>query len=326
VDPATKAIGYDKGMMVFHMLRRAIGEEAFWGALQDTYRERLFLPTGWDDLRRAFERRSQRSLEPFFDQWVNRKGAPRIHLANIQRERAADGWRVTGRLVQEKPFFNAEFEMVVAAGDQQVLRRIDLSTESTPFDFAVDSEPVQIIVDPDDHMLRRLGPSEIPPTVNALKGSPATLLVVCGSLDAHRQGLVDILAHSLGLRNYSIVAEADVDRSRLQEQDVILVGYPSDKEWLRTAPASLHLEKDAFSIAGMDRMGPSDTFFGVFAHPYQPRRVLAVLLPLPASDAAKAAAKITHYGKYSYLVFSGEQNRNKGVWRVEDSPVVHEWK
>ena len=56
VDTATKAVGYDKGMMVFHMLRKAIGEEAFWGALRDVYRERLFQPTAWDDLRRAFEK------------------------------------------------------------------------------------------------------------------------------------------------------------------------------------------------------------------------------------------------------------------------------
>ncbi len=78
VDTATKAVGYDKGMMVFHMLRKAIGDEAFWGALRDVYRERLFQPTAWDDLRRAFEKRSRRSLAAFFDQWVNRKGAPRI--------------------------------------------------------------------------------------------------------------------------------------------------------------------------------------------------------------------------------------------------------
>ena len=44
IDPATKAVGYDKGMMVFHMLRRRPwDEDAFWGALRDVYRERLFL-------------------------------------------------------------------------------------------------------------------------------------------------------------------------------------------------------------------------------------------------------------------------------------------
>lgn len=325
VDPATRAVGYDKGMMVFHMLRRAVGEEAFWGALRTIYRERLFQPTTWDDFRSAFEQSSQRSLEPFFDQWIKRKGAPRIQLADVRSDPAGDGWRITGRLVQEKPFFKAEFEMVVDAGDQHVSRRIDLSAESTPFGILLDSEPVQIAIDPEAHMLRRLGASEIPPTINALKSSTATLLVVSGALDADGKGLADTLADSLGLRNYSIAAEPDVDRSRLQEQDVILLGYPRDAEWLRTAPASLHLEKNGISLAGMHGLGPTDTFFGVFTHPYQTGRVLAVLLPPSSSDAKKVAAKITHYGKYSYLVFAGEQNRMKGLWPVEASPVVHRW-
>jgi hypothetical protein len=325
VDPATQAVGYDKGMMVFHMLRRAIGEESFWGALRDIYRDRLFQPTSWDDLRSAFERRSQRSLGPFFDQWVTRKGAPRIRLENIQREGTADGWRVTGRLVQEKPFFKATFELNLESGGESASRIIGLSTESTPFEIAVESEPTQIVVDPDAHTLRRLAPSEIPPTVNALKNSSGALFVICGSLDADGKGLADILANSLGVRNYAIAAEGDVDRSSFQEQNVILMGYPREKEWLRKAPPSVHLEKDGFSLSGMPGAGPSDTFFGVFTHPDQPSRVLGMFLPLTSADAKTVAAKITHYGRYSYLVFSGAQNRVKGIWPVEASPVVHRW-
>ena len=35
--PLTKTIGYDKCAMVFHMLRRRLGEEVFWGSLRDIY-------------------------------------------------------------------------------------------------------------------------------------------------------------------------------------------------------------------------------------------------------------------------------------------------
>ena len=40
VDKATRTIGYDKGAMVFHMIRKTIGETAFWGALRDLYTDR----------------------------------------------------------------------------------------------------------------------------------------------------------------------------------------------------------------------------------------------------------------------------------------------
>lgn len=75
-DPLTKAVGYDKGAMVFHMLRRTLGEEPFWNGLRDLYRERLFLETSWGDLQAVFERRANRSLEGFFSQWVHRGRAP----------------------------------------------------------------------------------------------------------------------------------------------------------------------------------------------------------------------------------------------------------
>ena len=41
-DPVTKAVGYDKASMVFHMLRNEVGDAAFWEALRDLYRQYRF--------------------------------------------------------------------------------------------------------------------------------------------------------------------------------------------------------------------------------------------------------------------------------------------
>ena len=73
-DPVTRTIGYDKGAMIFHMIRQTLGEESFWGALRDIYRTRLFRRTSWSDLQKAFETRGKQSLQDFFDQWVYRGG------------------------------------------------------------------------------------------------------------------------------------------------------------------------------------------------------------------------------------------------------------
>jgi hypothetical protein len=326
VDTVTKAVGYDKGMMVFHMLRKAIGDDAFWGALSDVYRERLFQATAWDDLRRAFEKRSGRSLQAFFDQWVSRKGAPRIHLADVRRDRAPDGWKVTGRLAQEKPFFHAEFDLALDGDGQQVFRRIALAGETVPFEVAAASEPAQIVVDSDYDILRRLDPSEIPPTVNALKSAASSLLVICDSAAEGGQQVADILAGSLGLRNYAIVSEAQAEDNRFRGQDVILVGFPRTAEWLSTIPAPLRLQKEGFSFRGVQSADIRDVFFGVFANPYDSGRSLAVLLPISSPDAANVAAKITHYGPFSYLIFRNGQNRDKGTWDPADSPLLHRWK
>jgi hypothetical protein len=48
-------------------------------------------------------------------------------------------------------------------------------------------------------------------------------------------------------------------------------------------------------------------------------------MPLSPQYADVVARKITHYGKYSYLAFQSGKNMDKGIWPVEDSPLVYEW-
>jgi hypothetical protein len=326
VDPVTKAIGYDKGAMVFHMLRRTIGDEAFWGALRDIYRERLFQTVSWDDLRRAFEKRSQQPLDVFFDQWVKRKGAPKIGLEAIRSERLDAGWTVTGRLSQGSPFFSSVFELVLDAENGRLTRVVPLSDASTPFEFALASAPKQLAVDPDHHMLRRLDSVEIPPTVNSLKGSPSTLIVV-GANEESKAGrqLADVLVQSLGLKHHNIISEENLNRNRLEGRDVILVGYPSDPSLLRTLPSGLRLDPNGFQVEGGPSSTDSDAFFGVLPHPYDANRVMAVFLHWSARYAEIAAGKVTHYGRYSYLAFEKGRNQGKGTWPVAHSPVFYRW-
>ena len=104
-DPASQAIGYGKAAMVFHMLRRKLGEQAFWGALQEIYRSRLFKETSWKDLQTAFELQAGTPLEQFFSEWLSRKGAPRLTITHALREQLGEGWVVTGEIHQEPPFY-----------------------------------------------------------------------------------------------------------------------------------------------------------------------------------------------------------------------------
>ena len=75
-DQKDNAIGYQKSAMVFHMLRREIGEENFWRGLRllvARYRSRY---AGWKDVEQVFAEAAGRELRWFFAQWVERAGAP----------------------------------------------------------------------------------------------------------------------------------------------------------------------------------------------------------------------------------------------------------
>jgi aminopeptidase N len=79
-----RALVYNKGAMVLHMLRRLIGDEAFFAGLRDFYSTWRFKKAGTDDLRVAMEKAAGgRSLERFFDRWIFSSGIPVVRFTSI---------------------------------------------------------------------------------------------------------------------------------------------------------------------------------------------------------------------------------------------------
>jgi hypothetical protein len=77
-DRIFRAIVYNKAAMVLHMLRRLIGDEAFFGGVREFYGEWKFRKAGTDDFRVAMEKTSGRNLERFFETWVFGAEIPRL--------------------------------------------------------------------------------------------------------------------------------------------------------------------------------------------------------------------------------------------------------
>ena len=73
-----RALVYNKGATVLHMLRRLVGDEAFFRAVRRFYSEWRYRKAGTDDFRLAVEAESGRPLERFFEQWIYGSGIPRL--------------------------------------------------------------------------------------------------------------------------------------------------------------------------------------------------------------------------------------------------------
>lgn len=72
------AHSYNKGGVVLNMLRRQVGDEAFFKALNEYLRRHAFQSVEVHDLRLAFERVSGQDLNWFFNQWFLDKGHPEL--------------------------------------------------------------------------------------------------------------------------------------------------------------------------------------------------------------------------------------------------------
>lgn len=74
------AHSYNKGGAILHMLRKAIGDEAFFSGFQRYLEDNAYSAVEVDELRMAFEDVTGEDLHWFFDQWYMNQGQPSLAI------------------------------------------------------------------------------------------------------------------------------------------------------------------------------------------------------------------------------------------------------
>jgi len=76
-----RAVVYNKGALVLHMLRRLVGDGPFFGALRAFYHESRFKKAGTEDFQRVAERETGLDLERFFRKWILETRIPHLFVS-----------------------------------------------------------------------------------------------------------------------------------------------------------------------------------------------------------------------------------------------------
>lgn len=319
---ASQAIGYGKGALLFHMLRRHLGDEPFVAALRRFYKEHRFARAGFDDLRRAFEAVGGKDLRGFFGQWVERPGAPALRLDTAEAAQRPDGWELHLGLsqVQDGPAYDLEVPLAIQFGDQPAREEIwPLAGRRGGLVLVLPERPLRVVVDPRFDLFRRLDPAELPVALDRLFGAPRPLLVLPGAAEPDLLQAYRALAGQWGLDS---TLDRDLD-ALPADRVVFVLGWENR---LRAplaallAPQGAELGADGVRLEGQeyDRAGHC-----VAATVPRGRAPIAFVGCGAAEAVAGLARKLPHYGKYSYLAFAGPQPDNvlKGQWPVTGSPL-----
>ena len=96
----TEAVGYGKTMMLFHMLRQQLGDQAFIKALHRFYRKYKFKVASFDDVETIFNNVTEEPLESMFEQWVKRSGAPSLRVSTAIAKPQGDGYILSATITQ----------------------------------------------------------------------------------------------------------------------------------------------------------------------------------------------------------------------------------
>ena len=153
---------YGKGTWILHMLRRQLGDQAFFRMLSALRKEWEDKALGTEDFRifcaRFLPPRSaDPKLESFFDQWVYGTGIPTLKLTSTLKG-APGKWHVSGTLTQTETGeeFAAEVPLEIQFGKwrnvtsnvtSNVTRTVTAGVEPASFDLVFPTQPTKVSID-----------------------------------------------------------------------------------------------------------------------------------------------------------------------------------
>jgi len=304
---AGQVVGYNKVAFIFHMLRQELGDTAFAAGLRLFWRQQKFHIAGWADLRAAFEAESDRDLGWFFDEWLERVGAPRLTLGEVAASEEGGRHSVNLTLRQDAPPYRLGVPVVIETEAGEAHRRITMDRAEITASVMLPGKPTAVRVDPGHDLFRRLLPGEAPPILRDVTLAADTATFVVTTDEGAQQ-----VARQLAARLLDTPPRFEPGKpSNLSHTPILIVGLTFQvEEYL--ADAGLGRVPDSLAGRGSARVWTARTDGGLpvlVVAADDVEGLKALLRPLP------------HYGGKSYLVFQGRRAVETGVWPVRDSPL-----
>jgi aminopeptidase N len=151
---AYQSIVFYKGSMIYRMLRETIGKENFDRLLKtflDQYRGKN---ASIDDFEKLATQIGGQNLRYFFAQWVEGTGVPEFAV-DYQIIRTRSGkFRTRGTVRQTVENLNMPIELMLRSEGDTQTTTVRLEGKSEDFDFESNGQPIEVIVDPNNKVLR----------------------------------------------------------------------------------------------------------------------------------------------------------------------------
>lgn len=313
VDQKDNAIGYQKTAMVFHMLRREIGEDHFWIGVRElvaTYAGRY---ATWRDVERVFARAAAEDLRGFFAQWVDQGGAPTVRVSNVSQSWAPDtpsrppAVRLRVTLTQRSPPFRMRVPISVRSADHSERAfRLDLDSVQQTFELPLSSQVERLSVDPDVELFRRIPRAEVPPMLNLyVTDETRTVVLPSGGAEEVKSASADLAKH-VAARSAGTVVRTDQEPLPAAGS-LLVLGGPEANRAARTAlegcGGSVKAEADRFTVEGTAYEGPGMGVLVSCPRPGIPGSVATVFYGLSPTAVSKVSGLLFFYGWQSYVVF-----------------------
>jgi hypothetical protein len=191
-DRVSRLIGYGKSALVFHMLRRLLGDERFFPGMRQFVAENLFRVASWTDVRHAFEQVAATDLGWFFDQWVDGVATPELGIEGVSVSAVGDKHELSFRVTQKPPAFVLTVPVTFHfEHGRSRTRSVQITGERQEFRYLLEERPIRVVLDENYDVFRRLTRAEVPPRIDTLFTRQRVMLIAPPNEEAKFDTLID---------------------------------------------------------------------------------------------------------------------------------------
>jgi len=316
--PNTRTIGYNKAMMVYHMIEEEIGTTAFfkaWKLVYDKYRGQQI---SWEEWIDAFEESGEVSLSHIIPQWIDRSGAPILDIEILNNVFGPDNQtRSVEFKLMEKSGQGYRLKVPLRfSGENVVLDSLVIvASEESIFTMTVPNEMTTLEVDPEYHLFRKLYPREVEPVISAILGNPQKRFISFASDESVNERYKSF---GVNMTEDSVTVDSpEIFQSESRAYSPIMLNPTELPEYLREM---ISLKDDTVVIDNAKYPRGSHTFV-LTGENWNGFEKYMLVLTEDHESLPRLGQLIPHYGKYSFLVFEGSRNVGKGQWPVKQSPL-----
>jgi len=314
VDFPSRAIGYGKAMMVFHMLKDLVGEDVFYESLRDFIDEQKFQRASWNDIKKAFEKIYGKDLGWFFEQWIDKKGLPDLNIENVKIRQRGSKYEVSFDIVQKAKVYIIDVPVTVHYSDGNKTRKsFRIDKERNTFRMILSEEPERIIMDEDYDIARSLSDEEFPPVIARLIGAEKIIIAPPVSNKDAYKNIINTFERKGGIKK----EPQNIKYSDIKNASLIILG--GDNPMIERLYGKVNIADVGFNLT-------------IKENPLNNREVIGIFSAKSKEESVSAFRKIFHYGKYSDISFEmgrnifkhiEESRRGINMWQREQAAVIN---
>lgn len=318
--PEDRAVAYSKSAMIFSMLESRIGKLRFYKGLRAFTREKMYHAASWDDFKKAFESESGQNLDPFFKQWIYRKGAPQVTL-KLEKSRPhilLTPFSVSFTLHID-PLYQMDLPIEIRTDTKVVKKTVSVTQTDQKVFLILPSLAKEITVDPDSLVMRRLNANELPSNISFVLKTPLELSVLYSkSISRESKEFYETFLKTLELKF------VEIEELKQAKGPVIILGTPDQDQRIggwNPENVPWHWQKDSLSIREVSIQGGKDSAVISWYGPAGYSEPIIWIVGYSAEGLHSLAQRLEYYLSWSYVLFREGKPVVRGEWEKQSGTL-----